>query len=69
MFEKLRLLAHILLGLNFILFISKFSKGNKLYKIFTFYLGLIVLIEIIINREPPVFYGARSIRIHFNIFT
>jgi hypothetical protein len=45
MFDTFRLIAHLLLGLNFILFFLKFLNGNKAYKIFTFYLGLIILIE------------------------
>ena len=49
MFDKLRLIAHIILGINFLLFLSKYKIGSKAYKIYSIYLGLIVLIEITIK--------------------
>ena len=49
MFYILRHLAHFILVLNFILFLYGFKKENKMYKIFTIYLGVIVLIELLIE--------------------
>lgn len=49
MFYILRHLSHFILVLNFALFIYRFKKENKAYKIFTIYLGIIVLIELLIK--------------------
>lgn len=49
MFYALRHLAHLLLVINFVLFIFKFKKENRAYKIYTIYLGVIVLIELLIQ--------------------
>ena len=49
MFYIIRNIACILLLINFILFISKFKIENKPYKIYTIYLGVIVLIEILLR--------------------
>ena len=49
MFYIIRNIACIFLLINFILFISKFKIENKPYKIYTIYLGVIVLIEILIR--------------------
>ena len=46
MYKLLRNIPIILLIINFILFLSQFKKENKTYKIYTVYLGLIVLIEL-----------------------
>lgn len=47
MFYIIRNSVCIFLLINFILFISKFKIENKPYKIYTVYLGVIVLIEIL----------------------
>ncbi len=49
MFDKLRLIAHIILVINFLLFLSKYKIGSNAYKIYSIYLGFIVLIEITIK--------------------
>lgn len=49
MFYILRHLAHVILVLNFILFLYRYKKENKAHKIFTIYLGIIVLIELLIQ--------------------
>lgn len=49
MFYIIRNSTCIFLLINFILFISKFKIENKPYKIYTIYLGVIVLIEITIR--------------------
>lgn len=49
LFNILRSTSFVLLLLNLVLFISQFSKLNKAYRIFTFYLALILTIEIVIR--------------------
>lgn len=48
MFYILRHIAHFILVLNFVLFLYRFKKENKAFKIYTIYLGIIVLIEALI---------------------
>jgi len=48
MFYVLRNLAQLILVINFVLFIYTFKKENRAYKIYTIYLGIIVLIELLI---------------------
>lgn len=45
MFKILEYAANIILILNFILFLSRFNKESKGYKIYTVYLGIIVAIQ------------------------
>lgn len=49
MFYVLRHLAHVILVLNFILFLYRFKKEDRAFKIYTIYLGIIVLIELLIQ--------------------
>ena len=46
MFQILNYTANLILLLNFILFLSKFKKNDKAYKIYAVYLGAIVLVQI-----------------------
>ncbi|GEC77790.1 hypothetical protein B0A61_15985 [Flavobacterium aquatile LMG 4008 = ATCC 11947] len=46
MYKIFKYIPIILLIINFILFLSQFKKENRTYKIYTVYLGLIVLIEV-----------------------
>jgi len=46
MFKIFEYSANIILILNFILFLSRFNKESKAYKIFTIYLGVIVIVQI-----------------------
>jgi hypothetical protein len=45
MFQILYYTANLILLLNFILFLSKFKKNDKAYKIYAVYLGAIVLVQ------------------------
>lgn len=48
-FNLIRYFSTIFLIVNFLLFLFRFKKETKAYKIFTIYLGIIVLIEITIR--------------------
>lgn len=46
-FEVFNIIANCILGLNFILYLSQFTKRDRAFKIYTLYIGVIVIIQIV----------------------
>lgn len=59
MFKIFEYTANIILILNFILFLSRFNKESKAYKIFTVYLGIIVAIQM--SLKVFVYFGYENL--------
>jgi len=59
MFKIIEYAANIILILNFILFLSRFNKESKAYKIYTIYLGIIVAVQI--SLKSFVYFGYENL--------
>jgi hypothetical protein len=67
MFRIFEYSANIILILNFILFLSRFTKENKAYKIYTIYLGLIVTVQM--SLKAFVYFGYENLVLSHAYFT
>ncbi len=59
MFKIFEIAANIFLYINFILFLLRFNKENKAFKIYTIYLGIIVAVQI--SLKTFVYFGYENL--------
>lgn len=59
MFKFFDIVANLLLYINFILFLLRFKKETKAYKIYTIYLGIIVAVQIALKAF--IYFGYQNL--------